>query len=560
VAIGGISLVIRERIEEIILAACIKSKKAAMETSESLVDSDFTTITNRKIYRIVCNAVNSNAGYSRVAVINEMEKELIDKNYIADLLSKTVPLDEDFAYLVSQIKEASERDSIDDFANMLKAYSADENRTLDEIRSALSSAVDIITPSVLKTGHSMSDVNDAILQEIDCPRGRVLSGFLQLDAITGGFTKKEFAVLAGLPGTGKSTCALAMTYNMARNGIPVAFYGFEMAKEKMGEKLLAHHANIPYFILDKKPPAEIERWRESIVKATTEMNQLPIYMCDESTVPNVDRLEESIRYMVSKHNVEMVVVDYLQQINVPGIKDEFASVTEVAKRLKKIAKMNNVFILAVSQMSRDFAKDQERLPRSSDLRSSGQIEQEAAYIIFVVRRKYGKEFKATGMKHKFSIPYYEASFQLTKNRFSGEADITCDQIIFSRTYAKYVNAFWDDTTIKEYRCPNCQSPQIYYGDKRIKCSSCGFEEMCVSDQVKNGLIFKNRIINVYGKDFNYDFAFLYDGYQGDTIHKHIKKMNSLLADASPIRRLKMADLSPMEPIGLSDVMGEVYEF
>lgn len=554
-------------IEELILANALRSKAIALAATDYLKEDDFdTSHQHREIFKAIKDAVNSDHGYNSITLAQACQRNVIDTSRIVQLRAigaKNDSTEEEVQCLIQILKENNEREDIGRYARDLSIMASDEQVSMSNIRESLSGAIELITPPSLRSGNSISVIGDRFRKNIDRPSDTILTGFESVDIGMNGFPKKEVSAIVGTAGSGKTSMALAMAYNVSRIGKNVAYYCFEMAEEKMYEKILAHHGNIPYFILERRKPQEIERWKDTIVEKSAELDNFGLQIFDESVTPDLDRLIDSIRYRVARNNVEFVVIDYLQKVPVPNVEREYDRITKVSDRLTFIAKECNIAILALVQPNNAYERrmvTEGGLPSLIDMHGSGQIAKDAANVLFIIRRRYGKDFANTGTKHQFYLPFHETQLYYLKGRF-GETPQMFGNLAFIPSYSKYVNVSWNQADGNErMTCPSCSGQLISFELGRIKCKGCGLDQPFIDKEAKSGLIFKERDIDIYGNVFKYDYAFLKKGnYQSDTIARNIDMINRRLKtlDGEPIKRISFADGTPLEPLVIGNE--ETYE-
>ena len=214
------------------------------------------------------------------------------------------------------------------------------------------------------------------------------TGFQQINKVTGGLQKSDLIIIAGETSQGKTSLALSIISKAAQNHEPVAIYSMEMKKEQLTSRILSMKTNIPsnqilYSQLD------IEYLR-ILDKGVNLLGDLPIYYDDNST-SNIDKIIASIRTMKIKYGISGAAIDYLQilNINTKSMNREEA-LADVTRRLKNLAKELDIWIIALSQLSRDNSNP---VPNLNRLRGSGQIGEAADIIMFVYRPEvYGKSY------------------------------------------------------------------------------------------------------------------------------------------------------------------------
>lgn len=210
------------------------------------------------------------------------------------------------------------------------------------------------------------------------------TGFSSVDA-KGGLHKSDLIIVAGETSMGKTSLALSMTQNAIERGAKIAFYSMEMTKEQITARLLSVKTNIPS--------------SEILYSSSLMSDQLnKIHECceampgnnllfDDSSTSNTDSILLSIRTQKLQHDIDGAVVDYLQILGVNS-KERMTReqvMGDAARKLKNIAKELNIWIIAISQLSRDSSSPE---PSLSRLRDSGQIAEAAGVVMLVYRPEY----------------------------------------------------------------------------------------------------------------------------------------------------------------------------
>lgn len=202
----------------------------------------------------------------------------------------------------------------------------------------------------------------------------------------GGLQKSDLIIVAGETSQGKTSLALCMTRHAIENGAKVAFYSMEMTKEQLTARLLSAKTNIPannILYSGSLTPSEIRMIDDARGKLPGEN----LFFDDKST-SNIDSILLSIRMLKMQKDIDGAVVDYLQILNVISRSTSFSreqAMGDAARRLKNLAKELNIWIIALSQLSRDSNCPEPNLNR---LRDSGQIGEAADVVILVYRAEY----------------------------------------------------------------------------------------------------------------------------------------------------------------------------
>lgn len=202
----------------------------------------------------------------------------------------------------------------------------------------------------------------------------------------GGLQKSDLIIVAGETSQGKTSLALYMTRHAIENGAKVAFYSMEMTKEQLTARLLSAKTNIPannILYSGSLAPSEIRMIDDARGKLPGEN----LFFDDKST-SNIDSILLSIRMLKMQKDIDGAVVDFLQILNVNSRSTSFSreqAMGDAARRFKNLAKELNIWIIALSQLSRDSNCPEPNLNR---LRDSGQIGEAADVVILVYRAEY----------------------------------------------------------------------------------------------------------------------------------------------------------------------------
>lgn len=254
--------------------------------------------------------------------------------------------------------------------------------------------------------------------------------FVELDNKLGGLADTDLIVLAGRPGMGKSALASNIAFRIAERfqrtkdsenpqGCPVGFFALEMGAAQLAMRELAASIHIPS---DKLRRGEITSAQfDTLLQASEDMQNLPLYI-DQAGGLNVHQLCARARRMKVQRKIGLLVVDYLQLLN--GVNrrrdSRTAEVGEITTSLKALAKELEIPVIAVSQLSREVEKRQDKRPLLSDLRESGSIEQDADVVMFVYRHEYYLELSAPSPD---AAPDVREQWEVNMREHRGKAEI-----------------------------------------------------------------------------------------------------------------------------------------
>lgn len=254
------------------------------------------------------------------------------------------------------------------------------------------------------------------------------SGFKDLDEITGGFQPGNLIILAARPSMGKS----AFVTNMAENAAiehrkPVALFSLEMSEAELAQRFVASQARIKGEDLRKGRVAE-NRWPK-ILEASQRLADSPLYVDDSSDMSMLEVRAKARRlHQQNPGGLGLIIVDYLQLLRPDGrVESRVEQVGQMSRGLKILARELQVPVIALSQLSRAVETRTDKRPILSDLRESGQIEQDADLVMFIYRDEYyDRESEREG----------EADIIIAKHRNGGLADVV---LTFQKEYPKFMN-------------------------------------------------------------------------------------------------------------------------
>ena len=210
------------------------------------------------------------------------------------------------------------------------------------------------------------------------------TGLVDLDKLIRGLRKKTVTIVAGLPGSGKTTLGLQIAQHIACSGAGVGMvFSLEMPEEELGNRALASLGGVDLKRLDDGSLKD-EDWPR-LTSAVNRINNAPLFVCDRSGL-TVARIRSIARQVQRAHGLDVVVVDYIGLIGSDGKAFNRASeLGKISTGIVNIAKELDVPVILLAQLNRDSTKRPGKKPIASDLRDSGQIEADAHCIILVHR-------------------------------------------------------------------------------------------------------------------------------------------------------------------------------
>jgi replicative DNA helicase len=207
-----------------------------------------------------------------------------------------------------------------------------------------------------------------------------------MDDRTCGLQRGDLIIIAGRPSMGKTALALCIANHVAvTEGTPVGFFSMEMSREQVGNRLLCMHARVDSHKL-RRNQLDTDDFHQ-LAMAVGVLTDAPLYL-DDSPGMSIVTLRAKARRMAAKHDIGLIVVDYLQLMGSPGSSNRQEEVSAISRGLKALAREINVPVVCLSQLNRQSEGRTDRRPRMSDLRESGAIEQDADVIALMHREDY----------------------------------------------------------------------------------------------------------------------------------------------------------------------------
>jgi replicative DNA helicase len=241
--------------------------------------------------------------------------------------------------------------------------------------------------------HRIDSVIKGVLDKIDAlydKKGGITglpTGFPDLDQLTAGFQNSDLIIIAARPAVGKTAFALNIAQGVAvKHKIPVAIFSLEMSKEQLAQRMLCSEAEVDAQKL-KTANLSDTGWKK-LTRALGRLSEAPIFIDDAASVTATE-IRAKARRLKIEHGLGLVIVDYMQLMRGRNrVENRVQEISEIARSLKTLARELEVPVVAISQLSRAVEQRTDRIPRLSDLRESGEIEQTADLVMFIHREDY----------------------------------------------------------------------------------------------------------------------------------------------------------------------------
>ncbi len=383
--------------EQSILGALMLDKNAVINAADILTEDDFYKPANSKIYSIILNLYEKNEPIDLLTVSEKLKnegilKEIGGQTYLTQLI-ESVPSSAHVEHYAKIVKEKKAlRELIKTSAEITEnafSSSQDVEEILDTIEQKIHSISQrSFTQKFAPLKDELKNAYERIEKLHDgkgAMRG-VPTGFFEIDKLLSGFQKSDLVILGARPSLGKTSLALDIARHVAvKENLPVGIFSLEMSREQIVDRFISSEAQIPLWEL-RTGKLKADEDFELIQKALDNLSRAPLYI-DDTPSPTILQMKSMARRLQSEHGLALLVVDYLQLIQPRMHSDNIVQqVTEFSRGLKSMARELNVPILALSQLSRELDKRDNKRPRLSDLPESGSIEQDADVVMFIYRK------------------------------------------------------------------------------------------------------------------------------------------------------------------------------
>src|SRR5689334_12837159 len=394
-------------LEEAVLGAIMLEKSAFDTVVEILKPECFYTDGHQRIYRSMQSLQQNNQPIDILTVVEELRRrEELDMvggpYYVTKLTNAVVSSANIEAHSRIILQKFIQRELIRISGEIISDSYEDSTDVFDLLDDAESKLFEITNNHLRKNFDPIDRVLVKTIQRIEDLRHKneditgIPSGFASLDRVTYGWQNTDLIILAARPSVGKTAFALNLARNAALHPTkptPVGLFSLEMSAGQLVQRILAAESEI---LLEKIARGKLEEheMKQLYAKGIQRLGQAPIFI-DDTPALNIFELRAKCRRLKNKHNIGLVIIDYLQLMSGTGENrnsNREQEISNISRDLKALAKELSIPIMALSQLSREVekrgSKEGSRVPQLSDLRESGAIEQDADMVMFLYRPEY----------------------------------------------------------------------------------------------------------------------------------------------------------------------------
>jgi len=392
--------------EQSILGGLLLDNSKWDVVGDKVIEDDFYRQDHRQIYRVIARLANEGRPVDVVTVAEELERinELENSGgmaYLGELVEKTPSATNVRAYAEIVHERAVLRRLIAVSGEISdSAFNTQGRSTTDlldeaerkvfqisESRSGQEGGPQSVNPVLTKTLERI----DELFNSTDSITG-VTTGFKDLDEMTSGLQPSDLVIVAARPSMGKTAFAMNLVESVLIKGEkPVLVFSMEMPADSILMRMISSLGQINQTRV-RSGKLEEDDWPR-LTSAVSMLKDRPLYIDDTAGLSPTELRSRARRVAREiKQDFGMIMIDYLQLMQVPGMNEgRTAEISEISRSLKALAKELNCPVVALSQLNRGLEQRTDKRPMNSDLRESGAIEQDADVIMFIYRDEYYNE-------------------------------------------------------------------------------------------------------------------------------------------------------------------------
>jgi replicative DNA helicase len=384
--------------EQSVLGGLMLDNQAWDKVGDLVVEEDFYRRDHRLIFRAIA-ALYAHSQPCDVVTLSEW----LDKQALLDeagglaylgALAKNTPSAANIKAYAEIVRDRSVLRQLITVGNDISgsAYQT-EGRSTEELLDVAESSVFKIAEQGARGKKGFTAIKDLLVKAVDRidelfqqdnPITGVPTGWDDFDEKTSGLQKGDLVIVAGRPSMGKTSFAMNIAEHAAiKGGVPTAVFSMEMPGEQLAMRMLSSLGRIDQHKI-RTGKLEDEDWPR-LTSAVGILAEAPLFIDDTAALSPND-LRARSRRLAREHGLGLIVIDYLQLMQVHGTSENRTNeISEISRSLKALAKELEVPVIALSQLNRSLEQRPNKRPVMSDLRESGAIEQDADVIAFIYR-------------------------------------------------------------------------------------------------------------------------------------------------------------------------------
>jgi replicative DNA helicase len=386
--------------EKSVLGALMLDKDAIIRVANLIRLGDFYKDIHNLIYETMLDLYEKREPIDVLSLSNRLEEKgqldaIGGSSYLATLVN-TVPSSSNVSHYAKVVQKKSTLRKLIETASEIVELGYHEEEDVDKLLDEAEQKLFAVSQKYIKQDFvPIRSILEAAFNRIDelhkgdhQLRG-IPTGYTDLNNILAGFQKSDLVILAARPSIGKTTLALDFARKIAvKEKVPIGIFSLEMSSDQLIDRMLAAESGVDLWRLrtGRLKTGEGDDDFQRIGEAMGVLSEAPIFI-DDAGSANIMEIRTMARRLQMEHNVGLIIIDYLQLMEgrSSGGDNRVNEISEISRSLKQLARELNVPVIALSQLSRAVESRSPQIPKLSDLRESGSIEQDADIVMFLYR-------------------------------------------------------------------------------------------------------------------------------------------------------------------------------
>lgn len=386
--------------EQSVIGSMLLDQEAVTTASEMLKEDDFYNSRFRILFSSIVSLYRENKPADLVTLTerlkeNNVPEEVSSIEFISNIIS-SVPTSANVKYYAEIVQQkALLRELIrttEDITNRCYQDSGDINELMDDTERTVFQIV-----QSRSTSEDFTPINEVALETLENIQNAASSngsitgistGFRDLDYRTAGLQPSDLILIAARPSVGKTAFALNIAEYVAMvNHVPTAIFSLEMSKVQLAKRLISMNSKVDSQHI-RTGTLEDDEWAK-ITESSIILGESSLVIDDTPGI-SIQELRTKCRKLKMERGLGLIIIDYLQLMSGSGSRNisRQQEISDISRSLKALAREVNCPVIALSQLSREVEKREDKRPILSDLRESGAIEQDADVVMFLYRDEY----------------------------------------------------------------------------------------------------------------------------------------------------------------------------
>ena len=379
-------------IEQSVIASCIHYSDDRQETLTRVKKGIFYQERHGIIFEAIDQITTTGLEPDLVTLADHLKNSgNLEKagggTYLLELLDN-VPPAVNVAHYIEKLKNLALKREMVKAGNAILKMGSDPNAGTGSecLDKAMQMFIDLASAGTVSRNVSMADSVREVYERTEEAykdggkiRG-IETGFYDLDEFINGLNQGSLYLIAARTSEGKSAFAGNIARNVAGGGHPVQVFSLEMTHADLSSRLLSAESKVKFSKL-QRGDLDAAEWQR-FADAASAFDNTPLFIDDTAGLSNLE-LKRIARTYKAQRGIELFIIDYLQLMRGQHPKDKVQDVSDISRTLKEMAKDLSVPVIALSQLNRNIEYRKDKTPQLSDLRDSGQLEQDADVITFI---------------------------------------------------------------------------------------------------------------------------------------------------------------------------------